>query len=128
MAKEKVEMCVTDINTWMVHNGLKMNQDKSELLFLTSKFRARPAMDNVHVIDENIAPSFEARNHGAIMDSNLSFKDHVKNICKYAHFHFRNIGKIRKYLDEASSEILINAFVSSKLDHCNSLLFGLPAY
>ena len=38
----------------------------------------------------------------------------------------RNIGKIRKYLDEGSTETLIHAFVPSKLDHCNSLLYGLP--
>ena len=62
------------------------------------------------------------------MDSNLSLKDHVKNIGKSTHFHLRNIGKIRKYLDKPSSKIIIHAFVSSKLDHCNSLLFGLPAY
>ena len=36
------------------------------------------------------------------------------------------MGKIRKYLDEGSAETLVHAFVSSKLDYCNSLLFGLP--
>ena len=31
-------------------------------------------------------------------------------------------------LSKESTEILIHAFVSSKLDHCNSFLYGLPAY
>ena len=47
---------------------------------------------------------------------------------KVSHFHLRNISKIRKFLSKESTEILIYAFVSSKLDHCNSLLYGLPAY
>ena len=38
----------------------------------------------------------------------------------------RDIGKIRKYLDEGSTETLVHAFVSSRLDYCNSLLYGLP--
>ena len=49
-------------------------------------------------------------------------------MCKASHFHLRNISKIRKFLSKESTEILIHAFVSSKLDHCNSLLYGLLAY
>ena len=30
------------------------------------------------------------------------------------------------YLDEGSTETLVHAFVSSKLDYCNTLLYGLP--
>ena len=33
---------------------------------------------------------------------------------------------IRKYLNAESSEILVHAFISSKLDNCKSLLYGLP--
>ena len=39
----------------------------------------------------------------------------------------RNIGRIRKFLDQPSTERLVHAFVSSKLDYCNSVLYGLPA-
>ena len=39
-----------------------------------------------------------------------------------------NIGRIRKSLSRRSTETLIHAFVSSCVDYCNSLLYGLPAY
>ena len=45
---------------------------------------------------------------------------------KSTQFHLRNIVKIRKYLDEGSTETLVPAFVSSKLDYSNSLLYVLP--
>ena len=54
--------------------------------------------------------------------------EHVKTICKTSYYHLRNISKIRKYLTEETTEILVHAFVSSKLDYCNSLLYGLPKH
>ena len=36
--------------------------------------------------------------------------------------------KIRKYLSQDTCEILVHAFISSKLDHCNSLLHAIPMY
>ena len=50
----------------------------------------------------------------------------VNNICKSASLAIHNIGKIRNYLDQPTAEKLIHAFVTSKIDFCNSLLFGLP--
>ena len=35
---------------------------------------------------------------------------------------------MRKYLSEDTSQILVHAFISSKLDNCNSLLYGLPKH
>ena len=54
--------------------------------------------------------------------------EHVKKICVSCHYHLRNISNIRKYLSEDTSEILVHAFISSKLDNCNSLLYGLPKH
>ena len=38
-AKQRLENCVADINLWMTANKLKPNNDKSEFLFLHSRFR-----------------------------------------------------------------------------------------
>ena len=59
-------------------------------------------------------------------DKHMNLKCHISSICSSASFALRNIGKIRKHLDRATTERLVHAFVSSRLDNCNSLLFGLP--
>ena len=52
----------------------------------------------------------------------------VNNTCSNAFYYLYNIRRIRKYLSEWSTETLIHAFVSSRVDYCNSLLYGLPTY
>ena len=69
-----------------------------------------------------------ARNLGVILDTHLSLNDHIATVCKASHFHHRNISNFRKFLTKGSTQILTHTFVSSKLDYCNSLLYGLPAH
>ena len=45
---------------------------------------------------------------------------------KSAFYHLRTISRTRKYLSTQTTEILIHAFVTSKLDHYNSLIYNVP--
>ena len=51
---------------------------------------------------------------------------HVNNVCKSTFYPLCTIARERKYLSTQITEILIHAFVTSKLDHCNSLLYNVP--
>lgn len=55
-------------------------------------------------------------------------KLHVNSVCKSAYFHLRNIAQIRKYLGPDSCQSIIHALISSRLDYCNSLMYGIPSY
>ena len=72
-------------------------------------------------------PSTSERNVGVIFDSAMSMVPHVNNICKSSFYHLRNISRIRKFISVSTAEKLVHAFVTSRLDNCNSLLYGLPA-
>ena len=61
---------------------------------------------------------------GVTLDSDLSFDAHIKNNSRVAFYHLRNISKIRKMLSLHNAEILVHAFVTSRLDYCNALLSG----
>src|SRR5258708_34795097 len=48
--------------------------------------------------------------------------------CTSSFYHIRQLRQIRSVLDRPSALLLANALVSTKLDYCNSLLFGLPLH
>ena len=77
---------------------------------------------------EIIKPGHSIRNFGVIFDSCMTMLPHVNSVCKSAFYHIRNISRIRKFLPAECTEILVHAFVSSRLDYSNSLLHGSPKY
>ena len=49
-------------------------------------------------------------------------------MCKKAKYAIRSIGRIRKYLPLDGLKALVNSFMISRLDYCNSLLYDIPKY
>ena len=56
----------------------------------------------------------------------MSLSTHVSSICKSVRYQLRNLGFIRKYLSRSTTEKLVHALISSRLDFCNSILYLLP--
>ena len=107
-------------------NRLQLNDDKTEILHFSSRFVDTEPLPPVKIGNSLINPSSEARNLGVIFDSHLKLKTHVSNICRSGWAFIYMLGRIRKYLDNNSTERLVHAFITSRLDCCNSLLTGLP--
>ena len=110
----------------MLSNKLKLNKDKSEVLVISSSYRPRPPLSSVDICNETLSCSPSARTIGVIFDQSLCMVPHVNEVCQSSFFHLRNIGFIRKYLTYDAAKIINHAFVVSKPDYCNSLLYGLP--
>ena len=65
-AKSSIEICVQEINDWMIFNGLKLNEEKTELLLLRLRYRPSTSLEFVRVGDEIAHPSSSVRNIGVI--------------------------------------------------------------
>jgi hypothetical protein len=123
----KIENAVVLIKQWMTNNFLCLNEDKTEVLVLGSEYYLpKLSIPTVAIGNEQIVPAKNARNIGFYFDSTMNLKKQIGETCKAAWLHLRNIGKIRKYLDKESTEKLVHAFITSKIDVNNSLLYGLP--
>ena len=127
-AKFKLEECVRDIDLWMLENNLKLNDDKTEILVFHAKHRPAPSLDFLQVANASVAPSDSAKNIGTIFDTTVSLDKQIAQVCKSAFFSLRNIASIRKFLSYDATKTLVHAFVTAKLDNCNSLFYGLPKH
>ena len=127
-----LESCVCAIERWMLHNNLKLklklNSDKTELLIFHAKHRPAPPLNSMNIGNLVISLSKSCMNIGTTFDSYMNFDEHIKNICRIAFYYIRNIAKIRKFLSHDTAKILMHAFVTSRIDSCNALLFGLPNF
>lgn len=92
-----------------------------------SRYITAQQVATISVGGENIDVSGKVRNLGVVLDSALNYRSHINSICKSASYAIRNIGRVRKYLNKKQLERVIHAFVTSRLDYCNGLLYGLPS-
>ena len=122
----KLEQCLVDIKSWTIRNKLRLNDSKTEIVHVTSRNMKTTAISGVKVGDTTVKPTSSARNLGVILDHKLCMTEHVNNVCRNATHAIRSIGRIRHYLDQVTTEKLVHAYVTSRLDNCNSLLYGLP--
>ena len=119
--------CHSDFDKWMSINRLKLNKVKTELLYLFSKYNPQQSLPLLRFGTDVIKPSSNARNIGDIFNTTImSMLPHANNVCKSAFYHRRTITRIRKYLSMQTTDILIHAFLTSKLDHWNSLPYNVP--
>ena len=56
----------------------------------------------------------------------MNMDKHINTICRSGYMQLRQIGHIRKYLTTDATKSLVNSLVTSRLDHCNALLNGVP--
>ena len=124
----QLEHCISIIQKWMSEHQLKLNDDKTEFLIVSSG-RSTCKLEPIPMFigGQKILPVTSVRNLGVVMDSHASMEAHVAAICKSSYVHLFTLNKIKKYLDNNSIEQLVHAFITSRLDYCNALLCGLPS-
>jgi hypothetical protein len=122
--------CINDIKSWMTFNKLKLNDSKTEIMIVSSPRMSASVQipDSVVIGDSSVQFSNSVKNLGVTLDSHLSMQSQVLNLVRSVNFELRRIGSIRKYLSDTAAQTLVSAFILSRIDYCNSLLYGCPQY
>ena len=121
-----MQNCIEEIRLWMTNNMLKLNDSKTEFLFLQKKNQLPfNSIRQLSIGNSIVQPSSKDRNLGVILDQELTMQPHVSSVCRSAYYHLRNIAKIRNFLTQSAAQSRVHPFVTSRIDSCNSLLYGV---
>ncbi len=117
--------CIDEIKQWMTSNYLKFNEEKTEFFIaIADHLKCHVPPVNLRVGSKVIPPSDSVRNLGLVFDSSMTMSSQITSLCTSLNFQLRTICRIRKYLDQDNCHLIIRALVLSRLDYCNSLLYG----
>ena len=122
----RIPEIMKEVHEWMDRYFLKINPKKTEIIFLCPpQFKNAEILGGVFIDNCCIRFNNTVKLLGVHIDSFLNFEKHVSSVASTSAYHLKNIAKIKRYLTKEDTEKLVHAFISSKLDYCNSLLYGL---
>jgi hypothetical protein len=122
--------CISDVRSWMNSNQLKLNEDKTEVMIVSSVQMSHRLNipDTMEVGDCSVPFSTKVKNLGVTLDNHLEMTQHVQQLARSCNFHLKRISSIRRYLTPETTATLVLSYIISRLDYCNSLLFGCHEY
>ena len=121
-----MQSCKSDVKAWTTTNMHKLNVNKIELMLVTSKRtkHLHYIPYSITICNAKIPIKQSVKNLGFALDCHLTMNPHVSNIALTCFFELRRLACIRGFLTSTATATLVSAFVLSRINYCNSLLFG----
>ena len=124
-AIEKMQNCIADLKLWMEDNYLKVNFDKTDVLFLGDPSYCSVFNNGLNCVIQGEEFCYNLNAHvkslGVYLDSSLTMKNMINECVKQCYFHLKKLGGIKKYLDNDLKLTMVQSYVLSRFDFCNSL-------
>ena len=121
-----MQSCISDVKAWVTANMSKLNDNKTELMLVTSKrtMHLHNLPTSITIGNAQIPIKQSVKNLGFALDCHLTMNAHVYNISRTCYFELRRLASIHRFLTSTATATLISEFVLSRIDYCNSPLLG----
>ena len=122
----RLQSCISDVEAWRTTNMLKLNDNKTELMLITTKrtkhLHCLPT--SITIGNAQILFIQSVKNMGFSLDCHLTMNAHVSNIARTCYFELRRLASIRRFLTSTATATLVSDSALSRIDYYNPLLFG----
>ena len=116
---------ISHVTAWATANIHKLNDNKAELMLVTSN-RTKHLYNlptSITIGNAQIHLKLSVKNLGLTLDCHLTMNAHVSEISRTCYFELRRLASIRRFMTSTATASFVSAFVLSRIDYCNSLLF-----
>ena len=104
---QRFTSCVDRIDAWMSSNRLRMNADKTQLLWLGTRQQLNKlSVNELQLLGVRV--SLSVTNLGVTIDSQLSMYDHVASLCRACFYQLRQLRQVRSSLTVETTKTLIH--------------------
>ena len=123
----RLSECVDEIAFWMGANCLKLNSEKTEVIWFFSR-RTLKIISNfsVRVIESKFFPSKSVRSLGIFMDRDFKMSTQISKTIQMCFTSLRQKRSLKGCLRMDSLKTLASALVLSRIDYGNMASVSLP--
>ena len=118
--------CTADVSRWFLESSLLLNPAKTEAVVFGTAARLKGVDSAGGIMAAGARVQFvEAiKLLGVTLDPTLSMDRHVASVAQSCSYHTRTLRHIRPVLSLDCAKDIDTSIVGTRLDYCNSLLFG----
>ena len=114
---------MTQLTNWFKANKLTLNSDKSSFTIFKSSKKVIPNIPNqIEFLNQHIKRTSQIKFLRIIVDENLTFNEHVNDICNKLKRLFHIFYNIRDYLSKENIKTIYYALIYSRIK------YGLSVY
>ncbi len=116
-AAQKLTDTMNQVAQWLINSRLHLTVRKTVCMFFTK----RPDYDvkaDVFVQKQKLEVVHEFKYLGLLLDSQLSFKKHVKKVVNIAKFNLANFRFIRNSLTNEAAVLFMNSMIIPHITYC----------
>ena len=118
-----IQSCICDVKAWATANMLSLNDNKTELMLVTSKRTKYLHSLPTSITNGNAQIPFKqsVKNLGFTLDCHLTMNAHVSSIARTCHFELYRLPSIHKLLTSTATVTLVSDLLCQELTtvaHC----------
>ena len=119
---------ISDVKAWQLRTCFDLMKTKLMLVTSNRTKHLNSLPTSITMGNAQIPFLQSVKNLCFTLESHLTMNAHVFNIAPTCFFEMRHLASICRFLTSTATATLVSASVLSRIDYCNSLLFGSTHY
>ena len=117
----KIDTILSEINSWVTANGLKLNLKKTKYMIFSNKHDTKGNYMNINFNGVPIDRVDSERFLGVILDSSLSWKTHISALAGKISRNSGILFKLKGLVPENVLKLVYNSLIQSHLNYCSNV-------